>query len=91
VLLWLAVFLVVTIVVIARDAAGLRTASRVAELRNERQALEAQRAELVRRIRAASSRRVLIPKAEHNLGLRNPTDSEYLLFPLPATQHESLP
>jgi len=43
--------------------------------------LEGHRADLERRIRAAESRAVLVPRAQR-LGLRLPSDSEIILLPL---------
>ena len=85
VFLWLILFLVVAGIVIARDTVSYRNARRLAQLRQERLTLEAQHAELIRRVRRASSRAVLVPLAERELGLRRPTDREYVLFPLPLT------
>lgn len=82
-MLWLLVFLVVAAVVVARQTAALGTARRVHELREERATLEARRADLQRRIRQASGRAVLVPRAR-DLGLHLPSDSEFVLFPLPA-------
>ena len=82
-MLWLLVFLCVLLAVAARQSAGFRTARRVRELREERVTLEARRGELERRIRQASSRQVLIPLAERELGLHQPSDSEFTLFVLP--------
>jgi hypothetical protein len=45
--------------------------------------LEGQRADLERRVRAARSRTVLVPRAQR-LGLRLPSDSEIVLLPAPA-------
>jgi hypothetical protein len=81
--LWLTLFLAVAGVVVARDTASYRSARRLAALRQERVRLEAEQAELIRRVRLASSREVLVPKAERNLGLHRPSDTEYVLFPLP--------
>jgi len=81
--LWLTVFLAVAGIVIARDTASYRSASRLARLRQERLALEARRADLVRRVRVASSRAVLVPLVERELGLHRPSDREYILFALP--------
>ena len=82
-MLWLVVFLIVLLAVAGRQSAGFRTARRVRELREERMALEARRGELERRIRQASSRQVLVPIAERELGLHQPSDSEFTLFVLP--------
>lgn len=82
-MLWLVLLLGVLGAITARQAAGFRTARRLRELREERLALESRRAELERRIRAASSRQVLVPLAERTLGLHEPADSEFVLFALP--------
>ena len=81
--LWLTLFLAVAAVVVARDTASYRSARRLAELRQVRVRLEAEQAELIRRVRLASSREVLVPKVERTLGLHRPTDTEYVLFSHP--------
>ena len=80
---WLLVFLGVLLAVAARQSAGFRTARRLRDLREQRTTLEARRADLERRIRFASSRQVLIPIAERELGLHLPSDSEFTLLVLP--------
>jgi hypothetical protein len=82
-MLWLLVFLSVLAAITARQAAGFRTARRLHDLREERLTLEARRADLERRIRAGSSRQVLVPIVERILGLHEPADSEFVLFTLP--------
>jgi hypothetical protein len=82
-ILWLVVFLCVMLAVAARQTAGFRTARRLRDLRDERAALEARRTDLERRIRVGSSRQVLVPTAERNLGLHQPADSEFVLFVVP--------
>jgi hypothetical protein len=82
-MLWLLVFLCVLLAVASRQSAGFRTARRVRELREERVTLEARRGEFERRIRQASSRQALVPIAERELGLHQPTDSEFTLLVLP--------
>jgi hypothetical protein len=82
-MLWLVVFLGVLLAVAARQSAGFRTARRLRDLREQRTTLEARRADLERRIRVASSRQVLIPIAERELGLHLPSDSEFTLLVLP--------
>ena len=82
-MLWLLVLLCVLAAITTRQTAGFRTARRLRDLREERLALEARRADLERRIRVASSRQVLVPIAERALGLHEPTDSEFVLFALP--------
>ncbi len=82
-MVWLLLLLCALLAVAARQSSGFNTARRVRELREERLALEARRGELERRIRAASSRQVLVPIAERELGLHQPADSEFTLFVLP--------
>jgi hypothetical protein len=83
-MLWLIVFLGVLITITTRQTAALRTARRLRELRDERMALEARRADLERRIRVGSSRQVLVPIVQRALGLHEPADSEFVLFALPS-------
>jgi hypothetical protein len=85
VLLWLFVFLGGALIVVGRQTAAFRTARHLRDLREERGTLEARRAELERRIRVASSRQVLVPLARRSLGLHEPADSEFVLFPVPST------
>lgn len=82
--LWLVVFLAVAIAVVARQRAALDIAADLNELREHRQALEAERAEYERRIRHASSRSVLVPRVESRLKLRLPSDSEYVTLQVPS-------
>ena len=91
VLLWLLIFLGGAVAVVTRQTAGLRTARRLHDLREERVSLEARRAELERRIRIASSRQVLVPMAKRTFGLHEPADSEFVLFAVPALPAESVP
>lgn len=81
--LWLVVFLATAVAVVARQRSAITTAATLRTLRNERLALEARRAEYETRIREASSRAVLVPKARARLDLREPTDSEAILLTLP--------
>ncbi len=81
VLFWLLVFLVVAGGVAMRQAVSVDLAKRLRVLREESTTLEARRADLERRIRAARSRGVLIPEAER-LGLRLPADSQITVLPL---------
>jgi cell division protein FtsB len=83
VVLWLLVFLGGALVVVGRQTSAFRTARRLRELREERSSLEARRADLERRIRVASSRQVLVPRARRALGLHEPADSEFVLFAAP--------
>ena len=81
-MLWLVGFVCVLLAIAARQSAAFRTARRLGELREQRMALEARRAELERQIRVASSRQVLVPLAERQLGLHQPSDSEFTLLPV---------
>ena len=81
-MLWLVVFVCVLLAIATRQSAGFRAARRLSELREERMALEARRAELERQIRLGSSRQVLVPLAERALGLHQPSDSEFSLLPV---------
>src|SRR5687768_6561583 len=81
-MLWLVVFVCVLLAIAARQSSGFRAARHLGELREERMALEARRAELERQIRVASSRQVLVPLAEQRLGLHQPSDSEFTLLPV---------
>jgi hypothetical protein len=82
-MLWLIIVLGVLVAITTRQTAGFRTAGHVRELREQRMALEAQRGELERRIRAGSSRQVLVPIVQRALGLHEPADSEFVLFTVP--------
>lgn len=81
VILWLTIFLVVAVAVQARQAAAIATARRVSDLREQRLALEAERGDLERQIRQATSRKVLGARAEA-LGLHFPEDSEFIYLDL---------
>jgi hypothetical protein len=83
--LWLAFALVVLAWVVSRDTSGFMTATELRNLRNERSVLQADKADLMRRIREAESRALLIPRAE-SMGLRLPADSEIVI--LQGTMHE---
>ncbi len=83
VLLWLLVFLAVATTVVTRQSRALAAARHVRELREERLALEAQRADLERRIRTSSGRESLVGVAER-LGLHQPADSEFVILPVPS-------
>ncbi len=86
-MLWLFVFLAVAVAIQARQTAAVLTAQRVARLSEERLALEAERSALQREIRIATGIKELGRKAETDLGLHMPQDSELLVFPLPARGH----
>ncbi|UCD24497.1 MAG: hypothetical protein JSW51_00840 [Gemmatimonadota bacterium] len=80
--LWVVFILVILAWVIRRDTAGYMTASRLDSLRTHRSVLVGQRTDLRHRISRASSREVLIPRAE-SLGLRESADSEIVILPVP--------
>jgi hypothetical protein len=84
-MLWLVVFVCVLIAIATRQRSGFHAARRLNELREDRMALESRRAELERQIRSASSRQVLVPLAERELGLHEPSDSEFTLLPVPSS------
>ncbi|HWA15297.1 MAG TPA: hypothetical protein VG817_02605 [Gemmatimonadales bacterium] len=65
----------------ARQAAAYTLLGRLADLKEERLALEAERAALEREIRQATSRKVLGARAEA-LGLHFPEDSEFFYLDL---------
>ena len=77
---WLMLFLLVTTVIVARQSDAYRTARQLDALRRERSVLEAEHAELTRRVREASGRKTLVPRVERALGLRDPLDSEWENF-----------
>lgn len=73
--LWLLLFLGSAAAVVARQGEALRTAQRLAELRERRTALQGKRAELQRQIGRATSRDVLVPMMER-AGFHLPSDAE---------------
>ena len=75
VVLWLAFFLFVTVVVETRQLKAFGVAKQLQTLRDRHRTLDGVRADLERKITEASSRRVLLPRAEA-LGLHVPTDAE---------------
>ncbi len=77
-MLWLLFFLVVTGMIQGRQAFAYPAAGRVRALQEERSALEAEEAALQKNIRIATSRRVLGDRAEQELGLHFPADSEFV-------------
>lgn len=79
---WLAFVLAVLLWVLARQTSAFVMAGELEELREERSMLDGTKAELLRRIREAESRAVLVPRAE-TLGLRFPTDSEIVILEAP--------
>jgi len=80
--LWVVFVLVILAWVIRRDTAGYMTATRLDSLRTRKSVLVGQRTDLRQRINRASSREVLIPKAEA-IGLRESADSEIVILPVP--------
>ena len=82
---WLFFFLGVLAWVVARQTASVVLATELREARARRSALEGMKADLLRRIRAASSRSVLIPRAQSR-GLRLPADSEIIILQVPEPQ-----
>src|SRR5256712_4669109 len=72
--LWLVAFLVTTWLVYARQTAAIHAARELADLRARRANLDGHRADLERRIHAAESRAVLVPRAQARLGLHLPSD-----------------
>jgi cell division protein FtsL len=84
--IWIAIWLLFTLVVLAwvvtRDTSGFMTASELRNLRNQRSVQMSEKADLMRRIREAESRAVLIPRAE-SMGLRLPADSEIVILQAP--------
>ena len=82
---WVVFVLVILAWVIRRDTAGYMVASQLDSLRTRRSLLVGQRIDLRRRIGRASSRAVLIPRAE-SLGLRQSADSEIVILPNPRSE-----
>ena len=80
---WLMSFLGVLTWVVARQTASHVAATELRDAQERRSSLEAQRAELLRRVREAGSRAVLVPRAE-SLGLHLPADSEMIIVHVPA-------
>jgi hypothetical protein len=83
VLLWLLVFLAVAAVVNGRQTRAYALASRLSDVSTRRDALEAEAAELQRRIQQASSRPVLGRRVEA-MGFHVAEDAELELLPLPS-------
>ena len=79
---WLFFFLGILAWVVARQTSSVVLAISLRETRARRSALEGMRADLLRRIRTASSRAVLIPRAQAR-GLRLPADSEIIILQVP--------
>jgi len=83
VVFWLAAVCVALWLVVWRQTDSLRTARALGEVRTQRATLEGRRREYERRIRAASSRAQLIPRAGSRLGLRPAVDSEIFYINVP--------
>ena len=86
---WLAAWLLFALAilgwVVARQTAAVVLVTRLNAVRGERSLLEGRRAELLRRLRTAGSRAVLIPRARA-LGLRLPADSEIIILQVPGPE-----
>jgi hypothetical protein len=82
VMLWLVVALGTLGSVAARQTSGFATAQALRAARDERASLESRRGELDRRIRQASSRQVLVPRAAASLGLHEPAADEITVLAL---------
>lgn len=82
--LGLLVFLAVATAVVWRRSAGIAEARVLRDLDRRRAQLEAQRAQLERDVRAASSRAHLAPVAEQRLGMHVPSDTQVIILPRPA-------
>jgi len=82
---WLLLFLGALSWVVARQTASHVAATELREAQERRSSLEAQRAELLRRISQAGSRAVLVPRAE-SLGLRLLADSEMVIVHVPTRE-----
>jgi hypothetical protein len=91
VMLWLVVGLGTLGSVAARQSSGYAAAQDLRAARDERAALEARRGELERRIRQASSRQVLVPRAAAELGLHEPSANEITVLVMPAGGTGGLP
>lgn len=84
VMLWLVFVLGILFWVVARQTASVVAAAELDSLRVERSDLEAQRTELIGRVRRAESRRVLGERVE-KIGLRAAVDSEIVILAAPDT------
>jgi hypothetical protein len=83
-MLWLVFVLGILFWVVARQTASVVAAAELDSLRVERSDLEAQRTELIGRVRRAESRRVLGERVE-KMGLRAAVDSEIVILAAPDT------
>ena len=91
VMLWLVVALGTLGSVAARQTSGFATAQALRSARDERAGLESRRGELDRRIRQASSRQVLVPRAAATLGLHEPAAGEITVLSIPDDVSGGLP
>ncbi len=73
--LWLLIFLGAAALIVTRQRSAILSATRLGDLREQRQALEATRAELLRAISQATSREILVPRMQR-LGLHLPSDTD---------------
>jgi hypothetical protein len=85
-MLWLLVFLVVTVSIQARQTSAALTARRLAGLAHDRTALESERAALQRQIRQGMSRQVVVERAEQELGLHAASDRDSRTVRLPRSR-----
>lgn len=83
VVFWLVAFLLATGIVAIRTQQGYRLAAEQARLRTRRASLEAQAADLDRRIRLLASRRVLGEAVTTRLGLKPPSDTSIVVLCVP--------
>jgi hypothetical protein len=81
VVLWLALFLAIAVIVQTRQLKAFAVAKQLGDLKDRHRTLDGVRADLERQISEASSRRVLLPRAEA-LGLHVPTDAEEAVLDL---------
>lgn len=85
-MLWLLVFLVVTVAIQARQTSAALTARRLATLAHDRTALESERAALERQVRQGTSRQTVVERAERELGLHPASDQESRTLRLPRSR-----
>jgi len=76
----LAAFLAVALTVVWRQGAALQLARDLQALHKTRSTLDVQKSTALSEISRAQSRAVLVPLAEHKLGLRLPQDSEITIL-----------
>lgn len=81
VVLWLTLFLAIAVIVQTRQLKAFAVAKQLGDLKDRHRTLDGVRADLERQISEASSRRVLLPRAE-SLGLHVPTDAEEAVLDL---------